>query len=125
MWADNLETEMVIIRELVEDYPYVAMVKEQQANRSACPGLKKSPCRMICRTRAGGRQAPPRRTFVAGLLYHNQEGLKYLPISKEALHKAVPKPHHTALVFLLVGERSPWSSRRCCHHSQNYVRLLP
>lgn len=27
MWADNLETEMVIIRDLVEDYPYVAMVR--------------------------------------------------------------------------------------------------
>ena len=27
VWADNLETKMVIIRDLVEDYPYVAMVR--------------------------------------------------------------------------------------------------
>ncbi|CAN0483894.1 unnamed protein product, partial [Hapterophycus canaliculatus] len=25
VWADNLETEMVIIRDLVEEYPFVAM----------------------------------------------------------------------------------------------------
>lgn len=38
MWADNLEMEMVIIRDLVEEYPFVAMV--------SCPPVYNSPLRL-------------------------------------------------------------------------------
>ena len=51
VWADSLEDEMAIIRDLVENYPYIAMVRLDPPS-SACLDLcDVSPRRVAARSR--------------------------------------------------------------------------